>query len=253
MSNNINKSHYCGIVAEWYDIILESEKNDIIFYKDIIKRFGGPALELASGTGRILTELLKEGVIVDGIDFSSEMNEICKRKIKEINLSSEIYEQDFAELKLPKKYNTIFIAGGSFQLISNRIDAQTALGKIHDHLLDSGVLILDLFTPLEKNNLLNDGVWVKGREGYNNKREKLLVYVSNKNNLYEQTINGLYKYELYQNGRLNETVIGEIILRWYGQYEFLLMLEKAGFSRIQIERKKIISTHGEAFVYIAHK
>ncbi len=253
MVKNINKSHYSGIVAEWYDIILKSEKNDIEFYTDIVKRFGGPALELASGTGRILTELLKEGVLIEGVDSSREMNERCIDKIKELNLSSEIYAQDIVELNLPKKYNTIFIAGASFQLIPDRSDAQSVLGKVHDHLLENGVFILDLFTPLEKNNLLNDGVWVKGREGHNEKGEKLLVYASNKNNLYEQTINGLYKYELYQNGRLNETVIGEIMLRWYSQYEFLLMLEKAGFSKIEIERKRLISTHGEAFVYFAHK
>ncbi len=253
MGNNINKSHYSGIVAEWYDIILHTEKNDIKFYRDVVKRFGGPALELASGTGRILTELLKEGVLIDGVDSSPEMNQQCKNKIRELNLSSEIYEQDLVELNLPKKYNTIFVAGGSFQLISDRAEAQLTLGKIYDHLLDGGILVLDIFTPLEKNNLLNDGVWVKGREGRNDQGEKLLVYASNKNNLYEQTINGLYKYELYQNGRLSETVIGEIMLRWYGQFEFLLMLEKAGFSNINIQRKKIISTHGEAFVYFAHK
>lgn len=253
MSDTINQKHYSGVVAEWYDALIESEENDIKYYQKFAEESKGPVLELACGTGRLLFPYLKEGVQIDGVDVSEEMLEICKKKIDSMGLKSNLYMQDIADLDLPKQYQTIFIAGGSFQLISSFQRALRAMKKIYNHLLPGGKFIVDIFRPLDRDNIIQDGLWVKGREAQNHLGKKIIVYGSNKNNIDEQLIKGLYKYELYDNDRLTDTMIGEIYLRWYGKYEFEMMLEKAGFKNIKMEMNEIITVHGKAFVFTAEK
>ncbi len=58
--------------AKRYDNVLRGDEDaTVAFLVEMAK--GGPALELAIGTGRIAVPLAAEGVRVDGIDISSAM------------------------------------------------------------------------------------------------------------------------------------------------------------------------------------
>ena len=59
--------------AEVYDDVSqrEDEMETVAFLEQLAR--GGPALELAIGTGRIALPLAARGIRVDGIDFSSAM------------------------------------------------------------------------------------------------------------------------------------------------------------------------------------
>ena len=72
-----NSKHYSGIIAEWYDRLLEKESGDINYYKKIVQKANGPVLELACGTGRHIMDALKNGVDIDGLDSSTDMLSIC--------------------------------------------------------------------------------------------------------------------------------------------------------------------------------
>ena len=60
-------------VAENYDELARrgDEEATVAFLEQLAR--GGPALELAIGTGRIALPLAARGIRVDGIDFSSAM------------------------------------------------------------------------------------------------------------------------------------------------------------------------------------
>ena len=141
MSDEINYKHYSGIVAEWYDPLIEFEENDIKYYQNVVEDAKGPVLELACGTGRLLVPFLKEGVQIDGVDASEEMLEICKKKIEADGLKSNLYLQDIAELKLPKNYKAIFISGGSFQLVADFERAFNTMKTVYNHLLPGGKFV----------------------------------------------------------------------------------------------------------------
>ncbi len=253
MSANPKNNHYQGLLAEWYDRLLTDEKNDIEFYKEIVRKCRGKVLELACGTGRLLVPFKKAGADVEGLDISIDMLDICEDKLKKNKLSAKLYTKDISNFKLDNKYELIFISGGSFQLIDSFEGAETALKNVYDHLEPGGLFVLDIFNlPLVHKDYQNN-YWKLGRTARNEKGEKLWCHSCAELDYVEQIEKGKYKYELYKDDKLVETLAGGLNLRWYGKYEFRMLLEKTGFSEIKTETENIMSTHNESIVYYAYK
>src|SRR6478752_10117478 len=70
---------YDGLVAEAYDVWLppDGRYDDRDFYRDLIRKGDGPALELGCGNGRLLVGYLADGLDVEGVDSSADMLDIC--------------------------------------------------------------------------------------------------------------------------------------------------------------------------------
>lgn len=249
----LNDGHYKGLVAEWYDDLLAAETKDIEFYTDIIRPGDSPALELACGTGRVLIALLKNGVPTDGLDLSQPMLDICRRKIEDGQFHSNLFRQDFSSFKTGRKYQTIFVSGGSFQLMPTTELALKALKLINNHLLPGGRFICDLWIPWDEIVNHQPGVWKTGRVATRPDGQKLVVTYSKSFDLINQAQTGIFKYEWYKDGHLNETHLDEITLKWFGVEEFKYMLEKTGFINVSMQEKPMMSSHGISTVYIATK
>ena len=43
------------------------------FYVDLARKSGGPVLEIACGTGRVLLPIAREGIEIEGVDNSESM------------------------------------------------------------------------------------------------------------------------------------------------------------------------------------
>jgi ubiquinone/menaquinone biosynthesis C-methylase UbiE len=253
MSSKPSKNHYRGLIAQWYDKILEKERKDIEFYREIVRHNKGKALELACGTGRILVPIRALGIDIEGLDMSPDMLALCSEKLKENNLSAPLYEQDMMAFNTGKHYSTIFISGGSFQLIDDIEKAITCLKTIHSHLQPGGLFITDLFQPWEQIIANTEGQWQLGRTASNDKGEEFRCHERTEYDFLNQLIKLQFKYELRKNEHQVDSMIDSFILRWYGKEEFRLMLEKAGFSHVEIKKGNIMSTHGESIVYFAYK
>ncbi len=240
-------------MAQWYDTLLGKEKNDIEFYKKIVVNSKGKVLELACGSGRLLVPYRNMGADIEGLDISSDMLAICREKLKENNLSAPLYKQDLTRFKTGKQYAAIFIAGASFQMIDNFEKAMTSLQLIYHHLQSDGLFVLDLFSPWFQFKANTEGQWQLGRTASNEKGEKLLCHSCSEIDIPNQLIKSHFKYELFRDDRLIETMLDKFNLRWYGRQEFRLMLEKVEFTKIEMTTAHIISTHGESIVYFAYK
>lgn len=99
---------------------------------------------------------------------------------------------------------------------------------------DAGQLILDMAIPwFSAKEQIDAGIWKLTRKRIlSNNR---LVYISKASefNLLEQLEYSQIKYEVYQDGKLVDTLIDEIQCRYYGKFELELLLEKAGFCEIR--------------------
>jgi SAM-dependent methyltransferase len=253
MSKKSSENHYRGLVAQWYDRLLEKERKDIEFYTDIVRHDKGKVLELACGTGRILVPIRGLSIEIEGLDMSPEMLALCREKLRKNNLSAPLYEQDMTAFKTGKRYSTIFISGGSFQLIDDIEKAMTCLKTIYSHLQPGGQFVIDLFQPWEQIRAKTEGQWQLGRTGSNDKGEEFLCHERTEYDFFNQLIKLKFKYELLKDGLPVDTMNDNFTLRWYGKEEFRLMLEKAGFSPIVIKKENIMSNHGESIVYFAYK
>ena len=136
--------HY-GLVARWWSEF-NTDGPEIDYFRNLIERYGEPALDVACGTGRLLIPFLRAGLDVDGSDISSDMLDLCSQKARREGLTARLYHQPMHELALPRKYRTIVVCGG-FGLGGSRHQDQQALLRFFDHLEPGGALILDNYLP----------------------------------------------------------------------------------------------------------
>ena len=251
--NTFEKNHYTGILAQWYDKLLENEQNDIAFYKQIVSGCEGKILELACGTGRLLVPYLQFGADIEGLDISDDMLAVCRKKLKRKNLSTNLYCQNLINFKIEDTFDLIFISGGSFQLVDNFDSAMSSLACIFGHLNSGGRFVLDLFPLWAETGSNGDEDWKPGRTACNKQGETFACSSCIKMDPINQVQKGRFKYEILREGCVVTSLIDDLDLRWYGKHEFKLMLEKVGFTDIQMEIVPIMSTHGESVVYHAKR
>ena len=78
-------SFYSTLCTELYDYtkpVGYSLNGDIEYYKERLKDCRGRILEAAVGSGRVIIPLLEAGFKVDGIDYSPEMLDSCRKRCK---------------------------------------------------------------------------------------------------------------------------------------------------------------------------
>jgi Methyltransferase domain len=122
---------------------------EVGWYAERLPRDSGPALEAMSGSGRLLIPLLQQGRNVHGVDLSSAMIASCEARLSANGLATPVFRQDIVTLNLPFRYVAVIVADGSFQLLTDPLAAQKALERIRAHLVDPGLLLMDLYIPAE--------------------------------------------------------------------------------------------------------
>jgi SAM-dependent methyltransferase len=120
---------------------------EIDWYAARLPRDAGPLLEVMVGTGRLLLPLLERGLHVHGVDASEARLASCRSRLRDRGRETELFRQNVVALNLPFRYAAAFIAGGSFQLLTGTASALDALLRIRAHLVEPGLLLLDLFVP----------------------------------------------------------------------------------------------------------
>ena len=132
-------------VAERYDDIAQrgDERATVTFLEQFAR--GGPALELAIGTGRIALPLAARGVTVDGIDFSQPMVDRLRTKPGGERLA--VTMGDFADVAVTGRYRLVYIVFNTlFNLLTQ--DAQVrCFVNVAAHLDDGGTFVVEGFVP----------------------------------------------------------------------------------------------------------
>jgi hypothetical protein len=102
---------------------------------------GGPALELAIGTGRIALPLAATGVEVHGIDFSPPM--VAKLRAKPGGDAIDVTIGDFAEVGVRGSYGLIYVVFNSFFNLLTQDDQVRCFQNVAAHLSDDGAFVLE--------------------------------------------------------------------------------------------------------------
>ena len=123
----------------------------------------------------------------------------------------------------------IYIPFSSFMLMTDLDEAMEALRRFYAHLESGGQVLIPIKVPRRLFESHGWQQWVlrsadtRARDG-----AEALIHEGDEYDLVEQTTTGHYKYEVFQNGELIQTYHHSMTLRWFGKYEFTLMLQKAG-------------------------
>ena len=218
--------------AEWYELMSGSkdQSKEIDYWVKCIEQAGEPALELGSGTGRVLIPLLEQGLDVIGIDTSSDMTARCLAACKQKNLKPEIHDQSMLEFDLSREFGLIFMASGGLGLFTEDEFIHTTFERVMAHLKPGGVFIYEFESvpdPYEDNDNWT-GDWICGSN------DVIIAWRWHwKHDPVTNIWQGLFVVEKFVEGCLVETEANERWGRTFDLDDALQYARAAGFEDIK--------------------
>jgi SAM-dependent methyltransferase len=217
-------------IPRLYDWEHDPFREDVDLYLALARRFGGPVLELACGTGRILAPLAAAGFACTGVDSAPEMLARARDRLAKANVRARLEEQRLESLELDGRFRTILIPLDGLGLLLNRTEQLAALRAARRHVTHDGRLVVDV----SNGNL----------RGGNEPAEELMHHLTTPDpetgrpitkwavrrpNPAEQLDDLTFFYdEQDDNGCVRRTSV-DLRMRWFTRFELELLLEAAGW------------------------
>src|SRR5215831_19480122 len=140
---------YEGPLARNYDAlygVMRDPSGDAAFYRGLAQESGGPVLELACGTGRVLLPIAALGMSCVGVDASPAMLAALRAKNPPPNL--ELVEGRMESFDLgDRRFRLITCPFRAFQHLLDVPAQLAALANVRRHLAPGGTFVLDVFDP----------------------------------------------------------------------------------------------------------
>lgn len=224
------------IPGEIYDLAYSWYDADIDFYVQQAKQSGGPVLEIACGTGRILLPTLEAGVDIDGVELRESMLSRLREKASAMGLKPTLYQADMRDFTTPRKYALITIPFRSFQHVMTTDDQVKTLRCVREHLEPDGRLVFNVFFPNYQRLLAEDGAIALEKEFTHPKTDLPVQYVSR---AWRDRVNQTMRVESEivesdERGYIGTTHTFGYDMRWVFKPEMELLLHTAGFSRFEV-------------------
>ncbi|HEX5993023.1 MAG TPA: class I SAM-dependent methyltransferase [Thermomicrobiales bacterium] len=139
--------------AEIYDQTPRGDEAETVAFLEGLAQ-GGPALELAIGTGRIGLPLAARGVDLAGIDLSPAM--VSRLRAKPGGDQIPITIGDFADVAVPGRYRLIYVVFNTLFNLLTQDDQVRCFENVAAHLAEDGVFVVEAFVPTYLNRLRDE-------------------------------------------------------------------------------------------------
>ncbi|MGH2449307.1 MAG: class I SAM-dependent DNA methyltransferase [Chloroflexota bacterium] len=144
MENYDPMRSFDSAAAESYDDIPRGDEEAAVGFLASIAG-GGPALELAVGTGRIALPLAARGARVDGIDLSAPM--VARLRGKPGGDRIAVTIGDFADVPVSGMYRLIYLVYNTLFNLLTQDDQVRCFQNVAAHLDDDGSFVVEAFVP----------------------------------------------------------------------------------------------------------
>lgn len=222
---------YLSLEAELHDAFWEAEDDgsEVRLMAEFLRKHPGPALELGSGSGRLMFPLLKLGFEVEGLELSPDMMSLGKARAGRLGVNPMVHAGDMTRWRGGRRYASLLAPAFTLQLAA---DPAAALRHWHGLLENHGGIYLTVFMPYAE--LLGDlpeNEWypdhqvtlADGREGLLETRHQL--------DRKRQLLHRRHRYSLSGNPPLTHE--SSQTIRWIEHPEMLDLLTKSGFHLIR--------------------
>lgn len=223
---------FYGRIAPWYDLEFGGHDRDLGLYLGYAGIVGGPILEPACGTGRLLVPLAEAGYQVTGVDSSPAMVERARARLEQAGLAARVTVGDMRDLSpFPDgTYKLVLIALNSFLHLETHADQLATLGACRRVLHPDGILIVDVFHPTPAalqaldDRFALDGDWTLPDGGRLHRFSQQRIHPA------DQRIDTTLFYDhLSPAGELRRTVAG-YAMRYVHRFELEGLLGAAGLA-----------------------
>jgi SAM-dependent methyltransferase len=219
-----------------YDVLFDSLQFDTEFYLRMAREIGGPVLEVACGTGRVLIPLFQAGFAVDGIDLYQPMLDRLRIKAAALGFFPNLLQADMRSFSLGRRYKLVFIAFNGFTHCLTTEDQLRTLIACREHLSADGCLVLTLFYPGRAILEGPEGTPVLEHETIDPATgHTFRLFDSRTMDRVRQVQHSRMEIqEADSEGNLLRSHFSETDMRWTYKPEMELLLRAAGFSRHEI-------------------
>lgn len=218
---------YLSLEAELHDAFWEAEDDgsEVRLMAEFLKKHPGVALEVGSGSGRLMFPLVKMGFEVEGLELSRDMLELGAARAKRLGIQPVNHEGDMGSWQSAHRFSAILAPAFTLQLAA---DPEAVLRHWHGLLINHGGLYLTVFMPYAE--LLGDlpeNEWYHdhkvrledGREGLLESRHRL--------DRQKQLVYRDHRYSISGDPPLTHE--SQQTIRWIEHQEILAMLTRCGF------------------------
>lgn len=232
-----NEYYFDQRIAQTYDTHadLGSDRSivedDVAFYVDLAREAaatGKPVLELGCGTGRVTIPIARAGVDVVGLDNSSPMLEMARRKAG-CATNLRWLQADMRDFRLKQRFGLVIIPFRSFLLLPSVKDEKACLTRVHEHLAEDGRLALNFFNPdiLQIANWLGEGQsrWLRSRP----ERHKEVWVRRQYHTAAQEMTETRSEIQVNDDRAIVARVERNLRLRWVYRYEMEHLLALSGF------------------------
>lgn len=144
--------------AEYDDLVLRGDEAATVEFLQSLSG-GGPALELAIGTGRIALPLAATGVRVDGIDFSEPM--VRRLRAKRGGQDLQVVIGDFCDVPVEGTYALIYVVFNSLFNVLSQDEQIRCFQNVATHLAPGGAFVVEGGCTLGWLDRLRQGQYVQ--------------------------------------------------------------------------------------------
>jgi SAM-dependent methyltransferase len=222
-------SEHADHLARLYDWEHDPYREDEELFVALARRFGGPVLELACGTGRLLAPLAAAGLDCTGVDIAPAMLARARHRLARLGLAARLVEQDITRLRVDGHFRTILLVLDSFGLLVDRADQVSCLRAAREHATHDARLVLDV-----SNGNLRGGSEPAEELLHHltapdpDTRRPITKWVVRRPHVAEQLDELVCFYDELDQDVVRRTMV-ELRLRWFTRFELELLLEKGGW------------------------
>lgn len=230
-----NKAY--AVSSKYYDAAykLVQDKVDLPFYLDLAVKSGGPVLEIACGTGRILLPTARKGIRISGIDASPDQLRVLRNKLalesKAVRNLVDVRQADMRDFDLNRKFRLITIPFRPMQHMYTLEDQIRALSAAKRHLAPDGLLAFNVFFPYypafykDLGREITDLSW---KDPGNPKHTVTRYFIRHKVDMLNQWFTGEFIYRTRAGKRVVKVDRAPLKMNWYTYPHMLLLFRECG-------------------------
>jgi SAM-dependent methyltransferase len=132
------------LLAQLYDWEHDSFTADVDLYASLAQRTGGPILEPACGTGRVLEPLARRGLHVVGFDSSPVMLARARERLENLGPRTKLSQANLLDPLPTGSFHMVLLALDALGLVSDTAAQIALLRRIRLAMADDALLVLDL-------------------------------------------------------------------------------------------------------------
>jgi SAM-dependent methyltransferase len=230
-------------LGELYDAEYDSKEDDLPFYRELAGCTGGPILELACGSGRILADLAEHSepgwAPLWGLDTSTVQLARARRRLagqpraaammRRRRVRLGLADMRWFEAAVPGGFGLVILAFNAFLHLLESQDQLACLSCAARHLRPgSGRLAMDVFNPEAKDRLGLDVVSLAADFILPGTKQKVLRFSTCQADLARQRLRYTSIYDVQTNSGAVRRTVQEFELRYSYRYELEHLLTAAG-------------------------